>query len=120
MLDGMLEADLHLLRQRFLTWDCLVSLTMLVLALETVGAEVLAAVLSRTCIVTPMLLRMKPPQKDLCMARALSSCAAFQVPVDGRRFRLVVHVNSGLSVLISRVDKSFGCAAKPAQALGPC
>ena len=25
---------------------------------------------------TPMMLRMKPPQKNLCMARELSSCAA--------------------------------------------
>ena len=65
----MLETDLYLLRQRFLTWDCLVPLTMLVLELEQL-------LLSRTCILTPMLMRVTPSQKDLCTSCELSSCAA--------------------------------------------
>ena len=76
----MLETDIYLLRQRFLTWDCLVPLTMLVLELET--SELCRMqrswllLLSRTCIVTPMLMRVTPPQKDLCISCELSSCAA--------------------------------------------
>ena len=67
-----------------------------------------------------MLMRVKLYQKDLCTSCKFSSCTALtQVPLDGRRSRLAVHVNNGLPALISRIGKSYERTAMPAPALGP-
>ena len=60
------------------------------------------------------------PQRTCVLLAKFSSCTALtQVPSDGRRSRLAVHVNNGLSALISRIGESYERAAMPAPALGP-